>query len=184
MIDLHNAAAVLMIVFAALAFIDGVYLHLWRYRLFAHDDTRREHQLHTVRAWLFPVWVYLLFGVHLQGLALWIAVAVAGLDLLMQIGDMIEEGTARRRFGGLSSGEYVLHGGLTAIHAAGLALALLARPISDYTWASFAISPASAFSDAVTWLLLPGSILIATLHSVLLAGYFRKFALPSSEAAA
>lgn len=173
MIDLHSAAAVLMLVFAGLAFFDGIYLHLWRYRLFAYADTRREHQLHTIRAWLFPLWIYLLFGVHLQGWLL-LAIAVAGLDLLMQAADMIEEGTARRRFGGLSSGEYVLHGALTAVHASGLTLALLARPLSDYSLTYFAISPAGAFSDAVAWFLLPGSILIALLHSVLLAERFRK----------
>ena len=48
MIDpsLANAAAVLLAVFAALAAVDGLYIHLWRLRLHARPETRREHWLH------------------------------------------------------------------------------------------------------------------------------------------
>lgn len=180
MIELQNLAAALMVVFAGLAFFDGVYLHLWRYRLFERDDTRREHILHTLRAMLFPVWLYLLFGVRSFGWALIAAVAVAGLDLLVQMGDMWEESRARKRFGGLSRGEYILHVWLTAIHSVGLALTLVARPVGDYS-APFALAPAANFSNEVTWLLLPGAIGIAALHVILCAGRFRKSGTASAE---
>ena len=39
--------------FAAVGAYDGLYLHLWKYRLYAREESRREHALHTAVAFLF-----------------------------------------------------------------------------------------------------------------------------------
>ena len=47
--------------FMVLATYDGAYLHLWKFELFNHEESRFEHKTHTIRAILFPPIVWLLF---------------------------------------------------------------------------------------------------------------------------
>ena len=44
-----------LIAFMVLATRDGAYLHLWRYELFRHSESRFEHLTHTFRAIPFIV---------------------------------------------------------------------------------------------------------------------------------
>ena len=56
-------AALLCLALAiVLGAIDGSYYHLQKYRLYANAESRFEHQLHTIRAFLFAPIIWLLFG--------------------------------------------------------------------------------------------------------------------------
>lgn len=41
---------VLLIAYSLLALFDGVFLHLYKYRLYEHKESKFEHLTHTIRA--------------------------------------------------------------------------------------------------------------------------------------
>jgi hypothetical protein len=123
--------------------IDGVYFHLRRYRLFAFPESRGEHLLHTVRAFLVLPPLALLYLADAAGLWLWIAAAAIALDQLMLGLDLREEATSRRRFGGLAPAEYQIHVAANGLHGIALALALASRPIEAWRLASGSLGASS-----------------------------------------
>ena len=107
-----------LLVFVVLGGIDGIVYHDRRYRLYAHRESRYEHWLHTARAFLFaPVMVLLVAGVH-PGAGL----VFVGVDMVVFGLDVVEESKSRRKWGGLSGGEYFCHVFATAFHYAAVAL--------------------------------------------------------------
>jgi hypothetical protein len=108
--------------------IDGLYFHLQRYRLFAHPESRSEHALHTVRAFLLLPPLTLLYLAEPAGPYLWVAAACIAADQVALALDVRAEATSRRRFGGLSAAEYQIHIAANGLHSVALALALASRP--------------------------------------------------------
>lgn len=102
------ASVALLLAFSLLGAYDTVHFHLGTFSLHKDVDTRREHALHTVGAFLFPCCVGLLYCARgawslVAGLAL--TLVTLGVELL----DVHEEGRSRVHFGGLPSGEYAIH---------------------------------------------------------------------------
>ena len=175
--QLQTISGILFLLFGGLAFFDGVYLHLWRFRLFAWRESRREHALHTVRAILYPLTIYLMLAIEARGFWLYVGVFVALIDLIFQGWDLFEERKARRGFGGLSAFEYALHVWLTGIHMAALTAAICARSVADWTLHASITSTNPALSPLgieIAWFLLPGAIVVAILHAALLHPFFVK----------
>ena len=168
MIDttLSNAAAVLLAAFAMLAAVDGLYIHLWRLRLHARPETRREHWLHTVRALLFPPVLVGLFALPTSGIFLWAAIAVAALDLMAGLWDVAIERDSRAKLGGLGTAEYMLHVAVSMVHSGALALVLAARPAAAWSLAAPPVldTPMPGFGPALAWNLLPGAVVVGLLH--------------------
>lgn len=168
MIDptLANAAAVLLAVFAALAAVDGLYIHLWRLRLHARPETRREHWLHTARALLFPPVLLGLFALPTGGVLLWGAIAAAVLDLAAGLWDVAIERESRAQLGGLGTAEYIVHVAVSMVHSGALALVLAARPAAAWSLAAPPLldTPMPGFSAALAWNLLPGAVILGALH--------------------
>jgi hypothetical protein len=135
----------------ALAFVDGVLVHLVRERLHVRPETRREHWIHTGRAVVFPPILVLFFG----GAAPALGVAFLAIDQVLEIADMAIERRSRAYSGGLRTSEYLLHG--TALTLRGAAIAF-----------SLAGGAPSATVIAFVNLLLPGAVLGAILHLVLM----------------
>jgi hypothetical protein len=164
-----NASFVLLLIFAVLAPIDGLYLHLWRQRLHARPASRSEHGLHTVRALTFPAVLVLLYGGASAGWPLFLGAGLVAADITVQAADMWVERDSRAPLGGLSSFESVLHGILITIGSASFALMLGARPENAWSLAAPAtLGPShEPFGDSVVELLLPGAVLIAALHAYL-----------------
>jgi hypothetical protein len=163
---LSNAAAVLLAVFATLAAVDGVYIHLWRLRLHARPETRREHWLHTMRALLFPPVLVGIFAMPTAGLLLAGVLVIAVADLAFGLWDVAIERESRAVLGGRGSVEYVVHVAVTMVHSGALALALAARPQAawslDAPWVLDTAMP--EFSATLAWNLLPGSLVLGLLH--------------------
>ena len=113
------ASTLLLLGFVLLSTVDGVYLHLWRYRLWARADSRREHGLHTARALLFAPIVLLVFAAPTAGVMLWSGVALLAIDQVFEVLDVLEERRSRDGLGGLSSGEYLVHAMLVTLRADG-----------------------------------------------------------------
>lgn len=169
MYDLHLASAILLAAFAGLAAIDGLYLHLWRYRLHAVPAARQEHILHTVHGLLFVPMLLLVFSGQSSGLALWLGAAVALAGLVVVAWDSVHELTSRRFQGGLPAGEATLHALLHTLQIAAVALSLAARPAS--AWSLDATSMVVTETGPAAWVamqVLPGGVVVALVHVILL----------------
>jgi hypothetical protein len=150
-IDASTAVVACLVAFAALSFVDGIVVHLWHERLHRRADSRLEHAVHTARAVLFPPILLLFFGGAAPALGFTLIVVDQGLE----IADMAIERRSRVFSGGLRSSEYILHGALITLRGAGVAFALVA-------------GHPSAAVDTLVNLLLPGTILAAMLHLLLM----------------
>lgn len=175
----------LLVPYAALASVDGLYLHLWRYRLHARPESRREHLLHTAYAVLFAMTLALVYGIDTRGIALYAGLGIVLAETTISLWDVWEEPASRRAFGGLSAGESLLHAVLITLRAASLALVLGGKPTS--AWAlSGPTLPAGygPFAESVVSLLLPGAAAIAALHVWLAWRYGERAVSPELAAAA
>lgn len=165
-----------MAIYAVFGFLDAILLHLWKFQLYKFNETKKEHLLHSIRALLFPFIILGLLVFELQGIYLYAFLGIMGLDLVFQILDMWIERNARNRFGGLSSLEYTVHGVLIFFHSAFLAFYVLYNLQTD-RFLSATTSIALLEDSLITFIglnLLPGAIMIALLHFILMLPYFSK----------
>ncbi|HKO89660.1 MAG TPA: hypothetical protein VJU61_00815 [Polyangiaceae bacterium] len=78
---------------------------------------------------------------------------------------MASEKDSRASIGGLSTFEYILHGTLTCLRGAAIALSLASRPASAFSWK--APSVIAQLDEPYGWLvrqLYPGAIVLALVH--------------------
>jgi hypothetical protein len=78
---MYTAATILLGLFCALGVFDGLYFHLYKYKLHLYPSARREHLIHTLRAFVFVPMSFLLFVLNTGGLLLYLAIALVVLDL-------------------------------------------------------------------------------------------------------
>lgn len=139
------ASSVLLLAFAGLATIDGIYIHLIRLRLHRRPQSWQEHVWHTGRAVLFiPLLVSVFSGAYLA-----LGIAVLVVDQVIEILDVAAERASRADLGGVGRGELALHVAVIAVRLAAIVTAYLAPPVE------------------VARVLLPGTIAVAGLHVVL-----------------
>ena len=100
--NLDTLAIILLSIYAAIAFVDGVLIHLVLLRLHAHEETRGEHLLHSLRAALYALGLPVLFVFETGGVLLWAGAAVATIDFAIGFWDAWIERDARAKMGGLS----------------------------------------------------------------------------------
>lgn len=136
-----------------LGMVDGIYYHLWKYRLFGRSESRFEHVLHTVRAFLFLPIFWLLYGENYGGWALWLGVFFVAADSIVELIDVLIERRSRADIGGLSTGEYAIHVNATALRLAALALIFAAKPVEAWSLtAPLVLSP--SYPSWVNWFAL------------------------------
>lgn len=165
--DPHLLTACFALVYALCAGIDGVWLHLWRYRLHVH--ARREHGVHTLRAILFPGVVALLFMGWTTGFLLWCGTTLAVVDLVVVAFDAAMETHTRTFQHGLPPGEAALHTVLQALHAVVLTCAIAVRPWSAWTIHPTFESGPGTLATMIFLGILFGSVIIAVVHVYLYA---------------
>lgn len=155
----------LLLAFAALSAVDGIYIHLVRLRLHARPGSWREHAWHTGRAILFAPIVVALFGVVSGGLLLWAGIALVVLDQALELLDMASEKRSREALGGLGSLEYVVHVTLTTFRTAAIALSLAARPVAAYALdAPLVVGSLPGPWGLLVAQLVPGAVAVAAVH--------------------
>lgn len=158
-LDPDSAVIACLAALAALAFVDGVLIHLVRERLHRRPESRVEHLLHTGRALVFPPILLLFFA----GAGVTAGVALLVVDQALELADLAVERRSRAYSGGLRTSEYLLHGLVLTLRGAAIAFSLVAGAPS---------AAVVAFAE----LLLPGAIAIAILHVVLLIPLRRRAA--------
>lgn len=166
----------LLVAYAALALYDGVFLHLYKYKLFAHNQSKFEHLTHTIRAVLF---VGILATVYLNienNTLFYVGITLIALDIATLLIDAYVEKDSRAFMGGLPRWEYIIHLLVNGFHFAGIALLLAIKIQITSSGAQLVTN-----FDGVTNLqylktlsvnLLPGSVLIAVLHILVLVPRF------------
>ncbi|MEE6188303.1 hypothetical protein [Niabella digestorum] len=167
---------ILLIAYAVLGLFDGVFLHLYKYRLYEHKESKFEHLTHTIRAVLFSGILYSLFiGIENNQL-FFIGIALIVLDIITLIVDAYVEKDSRKFMGGLPRWEYIIHLLVNGFHFASIAVFLVIKinltdngitlQNSFQQYSNFHIFRTIALN------LLPGAILIGLLHILV---YIPKF---------
>jgi hypothetical protein len=160
-------ATILLALFGVLGIFDGLYLHLIKYRLYAHKESRFEHLTHTFRAVLFPAILYFLYLCE-DTVSFFIGLTVVLLDLLITGIDAYVEKDSRSFMGGLPRWEYIIHLAVNGVHFASVAVFLILK--LEVTAKGIAFRTGMelvAGYDEFTWLvrnLIPGGIVIGLLH--------------------
>lgn len=161
-------STVLLSAFALLAVIDGFYLHIFKYQLFNHKESKFEHLIHTIRAILFPLIVYFLFITQNCQTSFYFGVLFVTMDIIVLGIDAFVEKDSRTFMGGLPRWEYILHLFVNGFHFASIAVFLSIK----LTFAENSISVIQDLSNFknfelfkfVAVNLLPGAILLAFIH--------------------
>lgn len=166
--SLDTLATLLLALYALIAFIDGVGIHLVMLRLHAHQETYREHAVHSIRAVLFAASLPLLFVYHTSGVWLWIGVLLMSIDLVMGGWDAWMEREARAALGGLGQAESMIHITASVIHGGMLALILASRGAGDWLYGSTGLGSMLPHGALVVEWILPGSVFLAVAHCALL----------------
>jgi len=161
-----------LILFMLLATYDGFYLHIWKYRLFDREESLFEHKTHTVRAILFPLIVWLLF-INETNFSLFLAgIALVVLDIIVLGIDAYYEKESRSFMGGLPTWEYIVHLFANAFHFSAILLVLALRiEVADGALLfvnEVAISQAQGIFQFIAENVIPGAIILALLHFILM----------------
>ena len=163
-------SSVLLILFALLALYDGFYLHIFKYQLHNHSESKREHFTHTLRAVFFPAILYFLFLKQDCTTSFFIGISLVVLDIIVLAADAFMETESRKFMGGLPRWEYILHLFVNGFHFASIAVFLTMK--LNLTTNGITIVPNfyeyqnfKAFQFIVTNL-IPGAIVIAIIHIV------------------
>src|SRR5207249_3978991 len=128
-----------------------------------------EQKLHTARAFLFVPIGVLLYAGNFGGPLLWFGAACVAVDFVIELLDVAAERQSRRRLGGISSGEYMVHIAGTSFRMVSLALIFAAKPLAAWSVGSPALLaqayPAwlSNFALAYSGAMLAGAVLYVLL---------------------
>lgn len=136
MIELKILACVLLACFLSIACIDGLYLHLFKFKLYAREESKKEHLLHTLNTCLFPWTIYFVFLTEFKGLFLWFGVLLTVASYIIEFVDVFEEDKSRKWMGGLPNYEYALHFATGLLRASYTTLILASKPVADWSLSS------------------------------------------------
>lgn len=162
---------ILLISFALLAMFDGFYLHLVRYKLYLHPESRNEHITHTIRALLFPLILYFLY-LGSSDLAFYVGVSLVAIDIIVLGFDAYMEKDSRAFMGGLPRWEYIIHLMVNGFHFASIAVFLVIKlhltPDGLVLISTFSSLPIYGIFTGLVTQLIPGGILMGIFHAALM----------------
>lgn len=175
---IYYLTAISLLSYMILATYDGVYLHLWKYELFDRKESFFEHKTHTARAVLFPLIVWMLWLKSSQ-LFFILGMLLVILDIIILSIDAYAEKDSRKFMGGLPKWEYIIHLFSNGFHFAIIAMAFglkLGIAGDNLVFINNAtITSGSKFLYIVSINAIPGAVLIAIIHVLLLIRAPRRF---------
>jgi hypothetical protein len=162
---LLTAASAFLLIFTAVAALDGVYIHLWKLRLHARAASYVEHLWHTASAVLFVPMVAALFVADARGVVLWLGLAMLAATHVVEVFDVRAERSSRRALGGLSRAELAVHVAAVATRTTAVGLLLATRPAAAWSLDAAPVAGSTpallvAASEGVLW----GAVAVALLH--------------------
>ncbi len=161
-------SSIILMLFLTLSAFDGIYFHLWKFRLQEREDSKTEHIIHTIRAVLFIPTIIFIYWIGLKGILLWATVAVLAIDMITEVADVLNERASRMTLGGLPSSEYLLHIVLTTLRVAAISLALAALPLEAWNINAEVEIALPDLAKFIALQALPGAVVVAALHLYLI----------------
>lgn len=169
---LFYLATACLILFMILATYDGFYLHIFKYSLFNREESIFEHKTHAIRAVLFPLIVWFLFINATSLIGFLIGILLVLLDLIVLGIDAYSEKESRSFMGGLPQWEYIVHLFSNAFHFAAIILVLALKvDVVGFSLVfvnNFTTSTAYEIFTFVSVNVIPGAIILALLHFILM----------------
>ena len=166
--------------FMVLGAVDLFYYHLWKYKLHTRPESRYEHKLHMIFAFVMVPIALLLYYQNLGGVGLWAAVILVGVALGTELDDVLSENDSRASLGGLSSGEYALHVLLTILKVASFAFMFASKPGSAWSFDSpVMLGSYGWMAELIGLKVAIGSGLVGVLHLALLHPRIASLGCPS-----
>jgi len=170
---------ILLIAYALLAVYDGVYLHLYKFKLYDQKESRFEHLMQAVRALLF-VGILLTTFINIENNQLFlIGLTLVLLDIIILLVDAYVEKDSRSFIGGLPRWEYIIHLLLNGFHFASIAVLLTIKInltdsglILNNNLSTIENFP---YFELVAANILPGAIVITLLHFLLYHSRFKQY---------
>lgn len=104
-----QVATYLLLAIALLGALDILLFHTVANGIRAHADSRAELLVHSLRGPTYAALFILVPNFALHGAWFWLLIGILVFDLLVSLVDFALEKQSRATFGGLPSGEYVLH---------------------------------------------------------------------------
>lgn len=104
-----TAATYLLFVLGVLGAVDILLYHSVSHGIRSHQDSRDELIVHALRGPTYAALFILVPNFALHGLFFWLLIGILAFDVLISLVDFMLERKSRAFFGGLPSGEYVLH---------------------------------------------------------------------------
>ena len=137
--------------------LDGLYFHLWKFRLYARPQSRTEHLTHTARACLLGPILWLAFvAPRLDAL-----VALVAVDTAVVLADVWLENESRRDLGGIPRAEYLVHVVANTLHTGAMTLAMA-------VWWSSPLAQVPALLRGFAEGLVACTVPVAVLHVALI----------------
>ena len=104
-----EAATYILFVLGCLGATDILLYHSIAHGIRSHQDSRIELWIHSLRGPIYAALFLLIPNFALHGGFFWLLIAIFAVDVCVSLGDFIIERGSREFFGGLPTGEYVLH---------------------------------------------------------------------------
>lgn len=172
-------SSILLVGYSILAVFDGVFLHLYKYRLYLHQESRFEHLTHTIRAILFTgILVSLFINIESNSLFIFGCVLIVA-DIITLLMDAYVEKDSRQFMGGLPRWEYIIHLLVNGLHFAAIAVFLVIKIDLDsngFTLVkNFQHIESYGTFRFIAINLLPGAVIISLLHILVYSPKFTKY---------
>lgn len=104
-----EAATYILFLLGCLGATDILLYHSVSHGIRSHHDSRFELMVHSLRGPTYAALFLLVPNVALHGGFFWLLIGIFVFDVCISLGDFIIERASREFFGGLPTGEYVLH---------------------------------------------------------------------------
>jgi len=108
----------ILLIYSSVGTVDGIYNHLYRYRLYAHASSFIEHLSHTFLSLGLALTVILLVFVEMGSVGFALLLGLQALSVLNTLWDVVLEPKSRAPLGGFPPHEYVLHTLIFLLHGA------------------------------------------------------------------
>lgn len=104
-----EAATYVLFILGCLGATDIVLYHSVSHGIRLHHASRFELMAHSLRGPTYAALFILVPNFAMRGGCFWLLIGVLALDVCISIGDFMIERASREFFGGLPTGEYILH---------------------------------------------------------------------------
>ena len=150
--------------------VDLFYYHMWKFKLHTRPESRYEHKLHMAFAFMMVPVAFLLYYSNAAGYALWAGVAFVVTALMVEMLDVFAEGDSRATLGGLTTGEYSLHGAATIFKVSSFIFILGTKPAAAWSLSAEPFQgPYGFMAEMMALKVMIGSFVMGVVHLALLS---------------